>query len=291
LILPAGLWLFSLILVSVQSFEKGKSHPSPFSRELTYIIGMPQQTYSYVKDGTINFWNNYVYLHGVREQNLDLQRQSAYLEMENQMLREQARENERLRSLLNFSDAINYKSLAARIIGWDLSVYGQTMIINKGSLDGITSGQAVMCSQGLIGQVTDEPGRAIAPHSAPVLLVTDPMSRVSVVVERTRDRGILQGTGDEDKMLLVYLSPEARLETGDEISTSGLGGIFPTGVRIGKITRMEINPFFGSPQGWVKPSVDFSRLEEVLVLTGEEKNPAPKNIDPKGKPAHVPAKN
>jgi len=271
LILPLGLWLFSLILLSVQSYKQGRIRPSPFSRSIAEIVSLPQRSYGYLKRGTIRFWQDYVYLVGIRRQNLELQKQLALLEMENQMLLAQVRETERLKALLNFQDSLAFKTIPARIIGWDLSSYAQTITINKGSKSGIAPDQPVICFQGLVGKIVDEPGRVLSSHNATVLLITDPTSRVSVVVERTRDRGILQGTGRLEKMLLVYLSSDAKLEPGDQVSTSGLGGIFPPGMKTGAILNTEMNPFFGSPQAWVGPSVDFKHLEEVLVVVGQEK--------------------
>jgi len=270
LIIPAGLWLFSLIILSVQSFQKGESRPSPFSRQTAELISFPQRAYTYTKEDATDFWKNYVYLIDTRKQNLALQKQVAFLEMENQMLREQAQETERLRAMLNFASGLSLSTMPARIIGWDLSSYGQTLTINKGRSDKLSAGMAVICPQGLVGQIVDEPGRALARHRSQVLLITDPTSRVSVTVERTRDRGILQGTGQAEKMLLIYLHPDARLEPGDELTTSGLGGVFPAGIKVGAITGMEVNPFFGSPQGLIKPSVDFNHLEQVLVVVGQE---------------------
>lgn len=86
-------------------------------------------------------------------------------------------------------------------------------------------------------------------------------------------------------MLVIYLPPDARLEPGDELTSSGLGGVFPAGIKVGKITGMQVNPFFGSPQGSIQPSVDFNHLEQVLVLTGQDQssnNENPENKEENG---------
>jgi len=291
LTLPLGLWLFSLLLLSVQSWQKGQSRPSPFSRAVAEVMSFPQRSYDYFAQGVSRSFKNYVYLVKIREQNVSLQKQIAFLEMENQMLREQAQESERLQALLQFQQSIDLASLPARIIGWDLSSYAQTLTINRGTKEGIVAGQAVIAFQGLVGQVLDEPGRVLARDRAAVLMVTDPTSRVSVIVDRTRDRAILQGAGRDDRMLLVYLPAEAKVEKGDAVSTSGLGGVFPPGLKVGTVFKTESNPFFGSVQCWVKPSVDFAHLEQVLVLTGAEKNPAAETSQAKTVNAHAKNKN
>jgi len=271
LILPVSLWLASLMLLSVQSYRKGHARPSPFSRAVAETVSLPQRSYVFFADGVKHSWTGYVYLVRVRERNLALQKELSLAQMENQSLRAQVGETERLRSLLNFRETLGRHALPARIIGWDLSSYAQTITINKGSRDGIRAGQPVLCSQGVIGQVVDEPGRPLARDRASVLLITDPTSRVSVVVERSRDRAILQGVGRADRLLLLYLF-DARLAPGDVINTSGLGGIFPPGFKAGTISKLEINAFYGSLEGWVKPSADLAHLEEVLVVTRPKEN-------------------
>ncbi len=268
-ILPFSLWLFSLILVSVQSYQRGRAVRSPFSRGVSAAVTFPERAYASSRSGMVGSWKNYLYLVGIQKENLLLQKQIAFLEIENQRLQEQALENERLRSLLEFKQSLPYRSLPARIIGWDLSAYARTVTINVGFRDGVQKGQAVIGAKGLIGQIIDEPGRLSGPSWAQVLLITDPTSRVSVVVERTRDRGILEGIGKEDNLLLKYLAPEARPIKGEVVVTSGLGGIFPQGIPVGKIERIEQNPFSSSPQGRVRPSADFAHLEELLVIIGE----------------------
>jgi len=270
LFLPISLWLFSLILVSVQSYQAERATASPFARAVSTLISYPERSYSYTRRGLKALWGRYIYLSGVEQKNLALQKQIASLLIENQRMQAQARENERLKSLLGFKESLSKDSLPARIIGWDLSVYARMVTINVGLKDGAGKGQAVISVQGLVGQIINEPGRPSGQRFANVLLITDPTSRVSVVIERTRDRGIVEGTGREDQLLLKYLSPEAKPLRGDTVLTSGLGGIFPAGIQVGTIEKIEQNPFSGSLQCFVKPSVDFSHLEEVLVLTGKE---------------------
>jgi len=235
------------------------------------ILSYPQKGANFIKEKAQRGWNNYLYLVEVQEQNLGLQKQIALLELENQLLREKAMETERLQSLLGFKNSINFETVTAKIVAWDLSSYAQTFIINLGEEDGIKERQPVISPQGLVGQIIDEPGRPISKHSAYVLLILDRGSRVSVMVQRTRDRAILEGIGKKEHLLIKYLSPEVKLESGDMVITSGLGGIFPAGIEVGKLLSIEGNPFLSSAQGWVQPSVDFFHLEEVLVIIGDKK--------------------
>ncbi len=269
LLVPLILWLFSLILLSVQSYQGAKRSPSIFSRVVMELAGAPARAYSYLSSKARQLWKRYFYLVGLEEKNLLLQKKLAMLEMENQMLREQALENLRLKRLLEFKNHLDLQTIPAKIIGWDFSRFAKTLLIDKGKKDGIKKGQAVICPQGLVGQIIDEPGRSISLSQAPVLLITDPTSRVSVMVQRTRDRAIIQGTGKTDQLLLKYLPTEIKVEKGDRIITSGLSQIFPPGILVGTIEKIETNPFWVSPRGLVRPSVDFQHLEEVLVVVGE----------------------
>jgi len=235
------------------------------------ILSYPQKGFDLMEKKVSETWNNYIYLVQVQEQNLGLQKQIALLELENQLLREKAMETERLQSLLGFKKLINFQTVSGKIIGWDLSSYAQAFIINLGAEDGIKERQPVISPQGLVGQIIDEPGRPISPHSAYVLLILDRGSRVSVMIQRTRDQAILEGIGKKEHLLIKYLAPEVKLEPGDMVITSGLGGIFPPGIEAGKLLSIESNPFLSSAQGWVKPSVDFFHLEEVLVIIGDKK--------------------
>lgn len=269
LLIPIILWLFSLILLSVQSYQGAEQSPSIFSRAVLEIAGAPARAYSYLSSKFRRLWKKYFYLVDLENKNLILQKKLAMLEMENQMLREQALENLRLKKLLNFKNHLDFQTIPAKVIGWDFSSFAKTIIIDKGKADGIKKGQAVICPQGLVGQIIDEPGKPLTFTQASVLLITDSTSRVSALVQRTRDRGIIQGTGKTDRLLFKYLSPETQLEKGDRVITSGLSQIFPPGILVGVIQSIETNPFWVSPQGWVKPSVDFQHLEEVLVVVGE----------------------
>ncbi len=266
LILPLVLWFLSLIVVSVQSYKGSAS--SPFSQMVAELISSPARAYSYLSQALRRVWKNYIYLVNLRQQNLALQKQLTILELENQMLREQALENERLRRLLEFKNRFALKTIPARVISWDISSFAKTLLINKGKADGIKAGQAVICPKGLVGQIVDEPGRELTNHQATVLLIIDPTSRVSAIVQRSREKGIIQGTGKKELLYFKYLSPEADVKVGDRVITSGLGGIFPAGILIGKLVKLESNPFSVSLLGKVRPQADFNHLEEVLVVVG-----------------------
>jgi len=128
------------------------------------------------------------------------------------------------------------------VIAEDLSSKSKTVTINKGKRDGVVQGMVAVTYGGLVGQVIDEPGASLTRYSAPVLLIVDPTSRVAVMLQKTRARGILRGTGSFQTLDLMYLEPDSLVEIDDTVITSGLGGVFPKGIEVGKVVSVEKDP-------------------------------------------------
>ncbi len=270
---PLGLLLVSLIVLSTQAYSRGPERTNPFFRAVVAVISYPQRAVTYSVRGIKNLWNDYIYLVDLREENLKLQKELSILVMRNFQLEETAEENERLRKLLGFKEKIPYRLVPAAVIAEDLSAKSKFVTINKGTRDGVKRGMAVVTYGGLVGQVVDEPGATLTRYSAPVLLIADPTSRVSVMVQRTRARAIVRGTGSFRTLELLYLEPDAEIELGDVIITSGLGGIFPKGLPVGTVLRVEKDPSAINPEVKVKPGVNFTRQEEVLLVFPEKEQP------------------
>lgn len=171
------------------------------------------------------------------------------------------RENERLKGLIAFSSQVSEPSVAARVIGVDATGWFQTVTIDKGSSDGLAEGAAVVNEQGLVGRVV-----RCASRSSRVLLINDASSSVATLVERTRSRGICQGTGAG--LILDYVALPEDVVSGDVIVTSGLGGVFPKGLPVGIVSSVVRGGFSMFQTIQVAPAVDFARLEEVLILRG-----------------------
>jgi rod shape-determining protein MreC len=264
---PLGLWLISLVILSTRAYSEGPSRSNPFFRAVTATVSYPQRGITYTARGIRDVWNNYIYLAHLRKQNLKLQKQLALLTMENFQLKEIAHENERLRKLVGFKEKVPYNLVPAEVIAEDLSSQSKTITMNKGSRDNVRPGMAAVTHEGLVGQVIDEPGASLTPFCASVLLIVDPTSRVAVMIQRTRARGIVKGTGSFRHLDLLYLEPHADVEVGDVIITSGLGGVFPKGLMVGTVTEVKKDPSAINPDVKVKPGVDFTRQEEILLVS------------------------
>jgi rod shape-determining protein MreC len=211
--------------------------------------------------GVGGLWQGYVSLIGVSRENRELRTRLAELEAERQRLLEIELENARLERLLDFRVTLPANALTARVVGKDASGWFETFILDRGENDGVVAGMAVVCADGVVGRIA-----STSPNASRVLLVSDHNSGVDALVQRSRARGILEGNLS-GAATLKYVKPAESLEVGDVVVTSGLDGIFPKGLRLGRVvevTRRESGLFQLAD---VAPFVDFSKLEEVLILT------------------------
>ena len=186
--------------------------------------------------------------------------------IENIQLRELERENQLLRELLNYTrNNPNFDQTTAgvvgQIIGTDLSNLLYTIFINVGANDGIAKDMPVITHRGLVGRVTE-----VGPNSAQVLLMIDPASSVNAVIQNSRVEGIIRGELG-GTLVMERLPQGENVAPGDLVLTSGLGGNFPDKLVIGQITEVFQRDLDLFQAARVRSTVDFGRLETVLVLT------------------------
>jgi rod shape-determining protein MreC len=184
-------------------------------------------------------------------------------------------ENDELRRLLGLEKRLLYRAVAARVMARDgASGWWRTARLNRGYQDGIGTNHVVISEKGVLGVV-----REVSPHTADVLLISDPGLRLSVRCNRTGDFGLLRGGGvlDRDGILemllpaehgdMTFIPRDSAIREGDEIVTSGLGGVFPEGLRVGLVKQVTPAHSGLYLNARVAPSVDLGRLRHVLVLT------------------------
>jgi rod shape-determining protein MreC len=216
--------------------------------------------------GVSSIWEEYVWLIDVKEDNDRLRAANARLRAENQRLSQQGRENRRLRALLQLREQIGGETLSAQVIGKEVSPFFRVIrvTLDRGERDHVRAGMPVISSEGLVGQVRRAWGRY-----SDVLLTVDRTSAIDVVVQRTGARGMLRGTGETDRYLcrLEYLQRTDEVRVGDLVHTSGLGQRFPASILVGRITRVSQREFGLYQEAEITPAVDFSGLEEVLIMT------------------------
>ncbi len=219
-----------------------------------------QRAGSSVVGGLHNAWTGYVNLRGVRTENDQLKRQLGELQVQNQQQRAAAERAHQLEALLGFQKPLDIKTIAAGVIGAGASPDFRTASIDRGSGDGLKTNMAVIAPTGVVGRIV-----TLAPRASKVQLLVDRNAGAGALVERSRAQGVVLGAG-EDLLRMEYVSGVADVKTGDTIVTSGIDGIYPKGFVIGYVESVDKgNGIYKVIR--VRPSVDFSRLEDVLVVT------------------------
>lgn len=205
----------------------------------------------------------------LRSQNLQLHTEVQSLRLE--LLRERAleQENSQLRELHRTLPPLVRKWLVAEVIGVDSGTLRQRLIINKGLHDGVHINQPVVDGSGVMGQVAH-----VGAWSSEVILITDPEHALPVQITRTGLRTIAVGSGNADELLLTYLAANSDVKSGDELVSSGLGGVFPAGYPVGHITgvRREANQLLAQVRA--APQAGIDRAREVMLIEFDPANPA-----------------
>lgn len=218
-------------------------------------------------DGLSRIWDDYINLVDVQEENGRLHHRIAILEKENNQFREKVILAERLKSFLEYKEHSQVTTTVAAVIGRQPSQWFDTMMINKGSLDGIQNDMGVITPQGIVGKIIDT-----QPRYAQVLLISDRNSAIGAIVQRTRDEGVIQGI-DSNALQLKYLPHDSQVSIGDLLVTSGMEGSFTKGLIIGHVENIEK----GDGEMFLKirttVAVDVRKIEEVMIIQSIENEP------------------
>lgn len=212
-------------------------------------------------------WGRYVALWGVQDENARLRAQVGELEIRLQEQRALALRAERLEGLLGVQPRLPQRTLAAEVVAGDATSWFRTVTIDRGTSDGIAPDMAVLSPRGIVGRVVGRP--APTARAARVQLLVDRSAAAAAMIERSRTGGIV--VGDDGVLLrMEFVSTLADVQLGDAVVSSGLDGIFPKGFPIGEVVAVERGTglYLGVR---VRPAVDFSAVEEVLVVV----EPAP----------------
>ena len=209
---------------------------------------------------TASFLRSIVPFHSLREENSALRGRIDILNRKIETYKVIQDENDRLKSFLNFRKTIPYTVLPAQIIGRDPSNWSNSLIIDKGLSQGISRNKGVISTKGLVGRVVE-----LGLRSAKVLLVTDPNSKVGVIIQRNRQGGMLVGRPD-GKCRMIYIALDSDVAIGDRVLTAGLGSVFPKDIIVGEVLSVDKEPGRLYKYAVIKTAEDLSRLEEVLCL-------------------------
>ena len=261
-VLIVALGCLALAAVLLASSAAGRGGPDGVGRLLLDVVAPFQRVARVATGGLSDLWHGVASLFRRRSEFDRLEAQVATLEVRTVRLEELEQENARLHDLLQFRERLAGDVLAATVIGRDATGLSRTLTIDRGERDGVAKGAAVLAPGGVVGRVFFTSERA-----ARVLLVTDHNSALDAIVQRTRARGIIEGTV-ADGCGLKFVKRTEDLQPGDVIVTSGVDGIFPRGLPIGQITAVDKRGQGLFQYATVEPAVDFDRLEEVLLTRG-----------------------
>lgn len=169
-------------------------------------------------------------------------------------------ENERLEALLKFKKKLRENCIIAKVVARDPSDWRSAVIINRGEKDGIRRNMPCATSKGLVGSVIE-----VSSSSSKVMLIADPNSRVGVILEPSRESGLLVGS-PEAKCKIIYLSPDAKIEEGDRVLTAGFSTLFPKGLAVGKVGKTGLEKTNLYKYAFVVPFEKMERIEEVICI-------------------------
>lgn len=250
--------LFVLMSVSSKTRYIGETR-TLFERTVMTLFSPVPKAVNWIGSTTSDMFHGYLDMRRAVNENLELHRKVAALTTENLKLRQSSTDLRRLRTLLGYADQLSLDTSMAQAIMLDTSGRFKSIIIDRGSKDGIEVNDAVVNANGLIGRVV-----LTTKDMAKVQLVTDSNSSVGALVERTRRQGVIRGDGRSgaemnDVPALADVTP------GDRVLTAGIDGIYPKGIPIGIVAKADQGPNLFK-NILVTPSVDFGSIEEVIVI-------------------------
>lgn len=256
--------LVGLALLAVASdrraLARGARDPGWLGGFFIEVAAPIQKALSAPVDGVRSAWGNYVALLQVRDQNQQLRERVAQLQEENLQFREALVESGRLQTIAEMRSEIDVPMRPAQVVGTDVSPWFHSVLIDRGRSDGVRAGMPVVTETGVVGIMT-----ATSRNAGRVLLLVDAQSSIDGIVQRSRARGIVKGTGGDGLEFEFFVRGDD-VQVGDLVITSGFGGAYPKGLRVGEVVEVQADPAAFVHRAVLKPAVDFGRLEQVFVL-------------------------
>lgn len=260
LVILVGVLFLQVLGLAVQVKRSNDTENTRLIRVWAVDLVTPfERVLIWAQNSTGSLWHNYVYLRGVRAENRQLKDQIEQLRLEQVRLNEDAVQAHRLQALLSFKEQFISKTVAAQVIGSSGTDSSRILYIDKGDKDHLKRDMAVITADGVVGKVLQ-----VFPSVSQVLLINDQSSGVGTILEKSRLQGFLKGTANGEVMLEGLMSDE-QVAPGERVLTSGGDQIFPKGLPIGTVTKVSTGKDLFLNIG-IKPAVNLSKLEEVLVL-------------------------
>jgi len=217
-----------------------------------------------VHRAAVSVWSDYVDWKSARRDNAGLRADNERLRLQAMQVQETRQENERLRSLLALRERLPLRTLPGEVIGRESGGWTRSVTVNRGVGDGVATQTPVVVPDGLVGRVV-----RVRPGNSVVQLLNDPASTIGAIAQRTRTAGLVEGDPGGAVRFKFMARDGASIGPGDLIVTSGQGNIFPKGLPVGRVTAIEDKGSALFHFAVLSPVVDFARIEEVLLLTGQ----------------------
>lgn len=239
---------------------RNKENASPLERSVMTITAPVAGSAASVTGFAGDIWNNYLDLIEVRQENIELRKSIKILNERMVANHEAIVAYQRLKALLDLKESVAVPSVAVSVIGEDSSAWFKTLVVDRGSADGLFEGMPVVAAGGVVGRLVK-----VSSHSSRVLLLTDHASAIAAIVQRSRARGVVRGVGG-GRCALEFTVKDEDVKVGDMVISSGIGGVFPKGLPIGEVTMVKKGEYGVFQTIEVRPTVNIGKLEEMLVL-------------------------
>jgi rod shape-determining protein MreC len=253
--------LLSLVCLALMILDHRDQHLERVRQGLSVLVYPVRMLVDRPFRGWANIRTNFASRESLVAENERLKRDRLNAEFRLQRLAALESENARLRELLDSQARVGSRALIAEILAVDLDPYRQRFDLNRGLVDGVYVGQALIDAKGVVGQVV-----RVGPLTAEAVLITDADHAVPVSVNRNGLRTIAVGTGDSGRLRLPYLTNNADVEVGDLLVSSGLGGVFPAGYPVGRIVEVRLRPEQAFSEVIAEPASALDRDREVLLV-------------------------
>ena len=260
-----GVIITIIIIVLLVIFSNNNTGKLTYVQDICNIFVMPiQNGFTYLKNKISGNDSFFADMDTLKAENEQLRKENSELEQSLRELEIIKAENETLKEYVNLKDKYkDYSTIPADVINRDISNYSSTIIINVGEEDGIKEEMTVIADSGLVGHVV-----SVAKSTAKVQTIVDTGSAVTGTISTTEDTIVVQGTLDNKSTLkATFIPTDAVVLEGDNVETSGIGGIYPKGIHIGTISEVVNTNNITDRYALVETAVDFSKLNTVLVIT------------------------
>ena len=255
---------FMLMAFDARQIDSGQRVIRVWGQTVADFVQSPVTTVTSSMSGYFSSISN---LRSAQDENTLLKNHVQELEVELKGKEELAAENQRLKSLLDLKGSSKYKVLTARIIGRDPSVWFDSSIIDRGSLDGVKLNMPVVTNGGLVGRVT-----AVGPLTSQIDMITRDKSGVGGVIgeiSASSALGVISGTSKKDIVEMRYVAGSYDVQPGQVVYTTGQDGIYPAGLKIGEIVEVISGSATTPHRIFVRPSAGLTSMQEVAVLLYE----------------------